>query len=280
MKLQLTRPISAFDTETTGTKVDKDRIVEICIIKVHPSGQTDTLMLMLNPEQPIPAEATKVHHISDEMVKDRPTFKQMASTIADFIEDSDFLTFNGNKFDIPLLLAEFERAREPFDISGVEFVDVSEIYREFNQRTLVAAVKQYCNRDIENAHSAEADTQATIDLLDSLIDAHGENIPLTVKELALKCNKGKPRLDIAGKFSYRWDDLVVLTFGKHKDEPINTNISYLKWMLDAKQPDGSPSFSKDTRDVITTLLVHAGPLGVDDKPSKPTGYTHDYKNVR
>lgn len=280
MKLQLTRSISAFDTETTGTKVDKDKIVEICIIKVHPDGQTETLALLLNPEQPIPAEATKVHHITDEMVKDKPTFKQMASTIFDFIENTDFLTFNGNKFDIPLLVSEFERAGMPIDLSKVEFVDVSEIYREFNQRTLVAAVKQYCNRDIENAHSAQADTQATIDLLDSLIDTHGDKVPLTVHELALKATNGKPRLDLAGKFAYRWDDLVVFTFGKHKDEPINTNVSYLKWMQTALQPDGSHSFSLDTRNVIAKLLVHAGPLGEDDRPSKPTGFSNGYTNVR
>lgn len=283
MKLQLTRPISAFDTETTGTKIDKDKIVEICIIKVHPDGQTETLALFINPGIPIPAEATKVHHITDEMVKDKPMFKQLASTIADFIEDTDLMGFNSNKFDIPLLMSEFERAGYPFDISKVDFVDVSDIYREFNQRTLVAAVKQYCNRDIENAHSAQADTQATIDLLDALIDTHGDSVPITVKELAAKSNGGKKRLDLAGLFKYRDDGVIIFTKGKNANDPVFKEKSYLKWMIDAKdQKTGNYIYSKDTRNVANDLFFDILP-NIDAEmipPSKPTGYSNGYTNVR
>lgn len=283
MKLQLTRPICALDLETTGTKVDKDRIVEICIIKIHPNGQQDTLALFINPEQPMPAEATKTHHITDDMVKDKPTFKQVGSTIADFIEDCDFLGFNSNKFDIPLLNAEFERAGIPFDFSKAEFVDVSELYREHNPRTLIAAVKQYCNRDIENAHSAEADTVATIDLLDGLIDTHGDAVPLTVPELALKCNKGKKRLDLAGKFAYNDDDVVIYTFGKHKDVPVYKEKEYLKTTIMEwrDKVTGDYVFSADTRKIANELYVMLPPP-MDKEllpPSAPSGHSGYYKNV-
>lgn len=276
MKLQLTRPIAFFDIESTSIDPLKARIIELGIIKLYPDGHTDSLCMLFNPEENITPDNTAIHGFTNDMVKDKPLFKNMADEVADIFSDCDLGTFNGNRYDIPLLDAEFARAKYPFSFGGKEFVDVSVLYQLLNPRTLSAAVMDYTNKDHAGAHGAIADTQATIDVLEAMIDRHGEDIPVTVSELALKCNKGKRRLDLAGKFAYNSLDIAVFTFGKNKDQPVFKEKDYLKWMFEKGE------FSEDTKNVARALFLNELPA-IDKAmvpPSKPTGYSNGYTNVR
>ena len=163
-----------FDLETTGVNISKDRIVEISLIKVMPSGQEIEKTLRINPEMPIPAEATAVHHITDEDVKNAPTFKQVAKELGKFFEGCDIAGFNSNKFDIPLLMEEFLRADVNVDLSRHRFIDVQTIFHKMEQRTLVAAYKFYYGKNLEDAHSANADTKATYEVLKAQLDRYPE----------------------------------------------------------------------------------------------------------
>ena len=183
MNLKLSRPIIFFDLETTGVDTAKDRIVEISMVKVLVDGTKQIKTRRINPEMPIPAEATAVHGIADEDVKDEPTFKQIAKSLAQFIEGCDFGGFNSNRFDLPVLVEEFLRAGVDVDFKRRKYIDVQNIFHKKEQRTLVAAYKFYCDKDLENAHSAEADTMATYEVLDAQIARYGD-IGDTVAELA------------------------------------------------------------------------------------------------
>ena len=174
MNLKLKRPIIFFDLETTGVDTAHDRIVEISMVKIEPDGTKHVKTRRINPEMPIPAEATAVHGISDEDVKDEPTFKQIAKSLAKFIEGCDFGGFNSNRFDLPMLVEEFMRADVDVDFRKRKFVDVQNIFHKKEQRTLVAAYKFYCDKDLENAHSAEADTLATYEVLEAQIERYGD----------------------------------------------------------------------------------------------------------
>ena len=160
MKLNLTRPIIFFDLETTGTNVTRDRIVEFSYIKVYPDGRPEEEKCRrINPEMHIPEESTKVHHITDDDVRDCPTFRQVAKSLADIFEGCDVAGYNSNKFDVPMLIEEFARAGISFDVAGRRFIDVQNIFHKMEQRTLVAAYKFYCGKNLEGAHSAVADTR-------------------------------------------------------------------------------------------------------------------------
>ena len=214
MNLKLKRPIIFFDLETTGVDAAKDRIVEISMVKIDVNGEKQIKTRRINPEMPIPAEATAVHGITDDDVKDEPTFKQIAKSLAKFIEGCDFGGFNSNRFDLPVLVEEFMRAEVDVNFSNRKFVDVQSIFHKKEQRTLVAAYKFYCNKDLENAHSAEADTLATYEVLEAQIERYGD-IGSTVEELAVFSSFGS-NVDFAGRIALNDKGEEIFTFGKYK----------------------------------------------------------------
>jgi DNA polymerase-3 subunit epsilon len=181
MKLNLNKPIIVFDLEATGTNVAADRIVEICALKINPDGSEEVRTRRINPTIPIPAEVVKIHGISDADVKDEPTFKSIARGLLDFIGNADLAGYNSNKFDVPMLIEEFYRAGIEFPMEDRNLIDVQNIFHQMEQRTLVAAVKFYCNREHVGAHGAEADVRATYDVLLAQIEKYS-NVEFTDKE--------------------------------------------------------------------------------------------------
>jgi DNA polymerase-3 subunit epsilon len=238
MNLQLKRPIIFFDLETTGVDTSHDRIVEISMIKVGVDGTKQIKTRRINPEMPIPAEATAVHGISDEDVKDEPTFKQIAKSLAQFIEGCDFGGFNSNRFDLPVLVEEFLRAGVSVDFKRRKYVDVQNIFHKKEQRTLVAAYKFYCDKDLENAHSAEADTMATYEVLEAQIERYGD-IGCTVEELAAFSSHGQT-VDFAGRIALNEKGEEIFTFGKYKGrtvvEVFQKEPSYYTWLQNGDFP--------------------------------------------
>ena len=218
MNLKLKRPIIFFDLETTGVDTARDRIVEISMVKVGVDGQKQVKTRRINPEMPIPAEATAVHGITDEDVKGEPTFKQIAKSLAQFIEGCDFGGFNSNRFDLPVLVEEFMRAGVDVDFKRRKYVDVQNIFHKKEQRTLVAAYKFYCDKDLENAHSAEADTLATYEVLEAQIERYGD-IGTTVEELAAFSTHNET-VDFAGRIALNDKGEEVFTFGKYKGRSV------------------------------------------------------------
>mgnify|MGYP000303312127 FL=1 len=184
MNLNLTKPICFFDLETTGINISKDRVVEISILKVYPDGKEESKTWLVNPEMNIPAEVTAIHGIRNEDVADKPTFKELAKEINNVIKDSDLGGFNSNRFDIPLLAEEMLRADMDFDMKNRLAVDVQTIFHKMEQRTLVAAYKFYCNKDLTDAHSAEADTNATFEVLKAQVEKY-ENLENDLFKLAI-----------------------------------------------------------------------------------------------
>lgn len=238
MNLQLKRPIVFFDLETTGVDAAKDRIVEISMVKVAVDGTKTVKTRRINPEMPIPAEATAIHGITDDDVKDEPTFKQIAKSLAAFIEGCDFGGFNSNRFDLPLLVEEFMRAGVECDFQRRKFVDVQTIFHRKEQRTLVAAYKFYCDKDLENAHSAEADTMATYEVLEAQIERYPD-IGNTVDALA-EFSAGKPMVDFAGRLTLNDNGEEIFTFGKYKGRKVmdvfRDDPSYYSWMMNGDFP--------------------------------------------
>ena len=238
MKLKLKRPIVFFDLETTGVDTANDRIVEISMIKVMPDGEEITRTRRLNPEMPIPAEATAVHGITDEDVKDQPTFAQVAKSLAQFIQGCDFGGFNSNRFDLPVLAEEFLRAGVDVDLKRRRFVDVQTIFHKKEQRTLVAAYKFYCNRDLEDAHSAEADTRATYEVLKAQID-HYDDLENDIDFLADFSTQHRCA-DFAGYILYDDHEEEIFGFGKYKgrrvSEVLRSDPGYYAWMSNGDFP--------------------------------------------
>lgn len=247
-KLNLTRPIVFFDLETTGTNVTQDRIVEISLIKVFPDGTELRKTRRLNPGVPIPPASTAVHHITDEDVKDEPTFPQIAKSLAEIFADSDIAGFNSNKFDVPLLMAEFERCGINFDVNGRRFVDVQNIFHKMEQRTLVAAYRFYCGKELTEAHSAMGDTQATYEVLLSQIDRYPD-LKNDVDYLAEFSKIGR-NLDLAARIVLNESNEPVFNFGKHKGKTVREVLrkepSFYDWVMQG-------DFQKNTKDVLTQL---------------------------
>ena len=238
MNLKLKRPIIFFDLETTGVDTANDRIVEISMVKVDVDGTKSIKTRRINPEMHIPEVATAVHGISDEDVKDEPTFRQIAKSLAAFIEGCDFGGFNSNRFDLPVLVEEFMRAGVDVDFSRRKFVDVQTIFHRKEQRTLVAAYKFYCDKDLENAHSAEADTMATYEVLEAQIERYGD-IGSTVEELAEFSSTGA-FVDFAGRLSLNDKGEEIFTFGKYKgrvvEDVFKSDPSYYSWIMNGDFP--------------------------------------------
>lgn len=251
MKLKLKRPLAFFDLETTGVNVASDRICEISIVKINPDGTQEKKTRKLNPGIPIPLEASLVHGIYDDDVKDEPTFKAVAKSLADFFGNSDLAGFNSNKFDVPLLVEEFLRVDIPFEISNRQLVDVQNIFHKMEQRTLSAGYKFYCGKDLENAHSAEADTIATLEILEAMLDKY-ESTEITdekglktkpvsndVKQLA-SFSKRNNNLDLMGRIIEDEEGNALFNFGKYKGvsvkKVLEENPSYFSWMINGDFP--------------------------------------------
>jgi DNA polymerase III subunit epsilon len=251
MKLNLKKPLAFFDLEATGTMIGVDRIVEISVIKLGIDGGEEVKTWRVNPGMPIPIEASLIHGIYDEHVKDTATFDGIAREVADFIGESDLAGFNSNKFDIPMLMEEFLRAKVDFDLDNRFFVDVQNIFHQMEQRTLRAAYQFYCDKQIENAHSAEADTRATMEVLLAQIakyenteweDKKGNKvIPVVndVEALHKFTNLSRP-VDFAGRMVYNEDGDEVFNFGKHKGKKVedvfSVEPSYFAWMMQGDFP--------------------------------------------
>ena len=232
MNLQLKRPIIFFDLETTGVDTSRDRIVEISMIKVGVDGSKQIKTRRINPEMPIPAEATAVHGITDEDVKDEPTFKQIAKSLAQFIEGCDFGGFNSNRFDLPVLVEEFMRAGVDVDFKRRNYVDVQNIFHKKEERTLVKAYSFYCGKDLTAAHSAEADTIATYEVLCAQLDKYSD-LENSVEFLSEFSTRGKTA-DFAGRIGIDEKGVEVFNFGQHRGKSVEQvfreDPSYYAWI--------------------------------------------------
>lgn len=238
MELNLTKPICFFDLETTGINIAKDRIVEISILKVFPNGNRESHTWRVNPEMIIPAEVIKVHGISNEDVANEPTFKELSKNVYQFIKGCDLAGYNSNRFDIPLLAEELLRAEIDFDIKSAMAVDVQTIFHKMEKRTLEAAYKFYCKKDLEGAHGAEADTNATYEVLKAQLDTY-PNLENDTKWLA-EFSSQKKFADFAGFIGYNKKGKEVFAFGKHKgkllEDIMETEPGYFGWILNADFP--------------------------------------------
>ena len=250
MELNLKKPLVFFDLETTGVNVTHDRIIEISYIKVYPNGKEEDKTLRLNPEMPIPAEATAIHHITDDDVRDKPTFKDVAKDLDKVFEGCDIAGFNSNKFDIPLLVEEFLRAGINFDVSKRKFIDIQTIFHKMEQRTLVAAYKFYCGKNLEEAHSANADTRATYEVLKAQLDRYG-NLENDVDFLS-KFSSQNRNVDLAGRIILNADDKEIFNFGKYKGqlvtEVLRRDPGYFSWILQG-------DFPQNTKNVLINIKL-------------------------
>ena len=251
MDLNLKNPLVFFDLETTGINITRDRIVEISVLKVHPNGKEETKTRRINPEMPIPPESTAIHGITDEDVKDCPTFKQVAKSFADLLEGCDMAGFNSSRFDVPMLTEEFLRAGVDFDTDKKKFVDVQIIFHRKEQRTLEAAYAFYCNKKLENAHSAEADVIATYEVLKSQLDRYND-LENDINFLSKEYSSFNNNVDLAGRIIFNDKGIEVFNFGKHRGksvtEVLNKEPSYYSWMMDG-------DFPRNTKQVLTKLRL-------------------------
>ncbi|MDR0415243.1 MAG: 3'-5' exonuclease [Prevotellaceae bacterium] len=252
MQLNLKNPLVVLDLETTGVDVSCDRIVEISIIKVMPDGSEEVKTRRINPTIPIPAEVIRVHGITNDDVKDCPTFKDIAKNLAAYIEGCDIAGYNSIKFDVPLLVEEFLRAGVDVDFRNRHLVDVQNIFHRMEQRTLVAAYKFYCQKDLTNAHSAEADTRATYDVLLAQLDRYHE-LQNNVAFLAEFSSKNR-NVDYAGRIILDNDDNEIINFGKYKGRKVADVLAkdpgYYSWIMNGH-------FTLDTKRVLTKIRLRS-----------------------
>lgn len=270
MKLNLKRPIAFFDLETTGVNVASDRIVEIAILKVYPDGRIEkkpdinsgTARLLVNPERPIPLETSLIHGIYDEDVKDAPTFKDLSAKLFKFLYDADLAGFNSNKFDVPILAEEFLRCGIDFSVVDRNLIDVQNIFHLMEQRTLKAGYKFYCGKELENAHEAMADVDATYDVFlaqlekyqdTEIVNKKGETVTPIVNDMdALHVVSQRHRnVDMLGRIVYNDKDEEVFNFGKHKGTPVAEVLKkepgYYGWMLNGDFPLYTKKVLKDIK---------------------------------
>ena len=251
MKLNLKNPLVFFDLETTGTNINTDRIVEICYLKVYPNGNEESKTMRINPEMHIPEASSAIHGIYDEDVADCPTFKDVAKKIAADIEGCDLAGFNSNRFDIPLLVEEFLRAEVDIDLMKRKFVDVQVIYHKLEQRTLSAAYKFYCGKSLEDAHTAEADTRATYEVLKSQLDHYPEVLENDIAFLSNYSSYNK-NVDFAGRIVYNEQGVEVFNFGKYKGmsvaEVLKKDMGYYGWIMQG-------DFTLNTKNVLTKIRL-------------------------
>lgn len=251
MKLNLKNPLVFFDLETTGINIVKDRIVEIALLKVYPDGKEEVKSRRINPEMPIPAQATAIHGITDDDVRDCPTFKQIAKSLAEMMEGCDIAGFNSSRFDVPLLAEEFLRAGVDFDMSKRKFVDVQIIFHKKEQRTLEAAYKFYCDKTLDNAHSAEADTVATYEVLKSQLDRYPD-LTNDIETLSKEYSSFNNNVDFDGRMVFDEKGVEVFNFGKHKGKAVTevfrNEPSYYSWMMEG-------DFPLNTKQILTKIKL-------------------------
>ncbi|WKS95572.1 3'-5' exonuclease [Riemerella columbina] len=250
MNLQLHKPLCIFDLETTGTNISKDRIVEICILKIHPDASRESKTWLVNPERHIPAEAAAIHGITDEMVKNAPTFKAIAPKIMEMLHGADLGGFNSNRFDVPLLAEELLRAGVDFDLNKIKLVDAQVIFHKMEPRNLSAAYQFYCHKTLENAHSAEADTLATFEILDAQVGKY-PNLPKDINGLS-EFSYHQKFVDLAGFIGLNHHQQEVFTFGKYKGQLVadilEKDPGYFGWVQNA-------DFPLYTKKVLTNLQL-------------------------
>jgi len=240
MNISLQKSLAIFDIEATGLSITNDRIVEIAIIKIAPDGSRTEFLRRVNPGIPIPKEVSEIHGIYDEDIKDEPTLKEILPELEAFIDEADFAGYNSNKFDLPMLAEELLRAGSSVDLSIKKHIDVQNIFHKMEQRTLIAAYKFYCQKNLENAHSALADAEATWEVLDAQIDKYDE-LESDVDFLDEFSRYGNvKRLDFAGRLAYNENNEVVYNFGKQKgktvEEVYKKEAGYHGWFLNADFP--------------------------------------------
>lgn len=233
MKLKLNKPIVFFDLETTGVDVSRDRIVELCYIRIEPNGNEKAESMRINPLIHIPEESSKVHGIYDKDVKDCPTFAQKADELTGVFNGCDLAGFNSNRFDIPLLVEEFMRAGKDIQLQDCRMVDVQNIYHKLERRTLVAAYQYYCGKDLENAHSALADTRATYEVLEAQLDKYPDVLQNDIAFLAEYSRIGR-NVDFAGRIVYDDKGVEIINFGKYKGQTVASVLrrdpGYYSWV--------------------------------------------------
>lgn len=251
MKLKLERPAIVFDLETTGTSLTRDRIVEISILKVSPDGLKESKTRRINPEMPIPAEATAVHGISDDDVRDCPTFSQVARGLYEWIKGCDIIGFNSNRFDVPILVEEFLRAGIETDFHSRHLVDVQTIFHKMEPRTLSAGYKFYCGKTLDNAHSAEADTLATYEILLAQLERYSDELDGSMSSLA-SFSRHNNFVDYAGTLVYDEQGIETINFGKYKGkhliEVLEKDPGYYSWIISA-------DFTLDTKNCFTRIYT-------------------------
>ncbi|MFT5777302.1 MAG: DNA polymerase-3 subunit epsilon [Crocinitomicaceae bacterium] len=240
MNITLTSPLAIFDIEATGLSITTDRIVEIAIIKIMPDGSEENFLKRVNPGIPIPPEVIEIHGITNEDIKDAPSFKEIVSELEAFLGDSDFGGYNSNKFDLPMLAEELIRAESTIDLSIRKHIDVQNIFHKMEQRTLIAAYKFYCSKDLTNAHTALADAKATWEVLDAQIGKY-DTVESNVDFLADFSRYGDvTRLDFAGRLAFNKKGEAIYNFGKHRNKTIkevaDSEPGYYGWMIDADFP--------------------------------------------
>ncbi len=250
MKLNLRNPIVFFDLETTGTNINTDRIVEICYLKVLPNGNEEAKTLRINPEMHIPEQSSAIHGIYDADVVDCPTFKEVGRSIANSIEGCDLAGFNSNRFDIPVLAEEFLRVGVDIDLSRRKFVDVQVIFHKMEQRTLSAAYKFYCGKNLEDAHTAEADTRATYEVLMAQLDRYAD-LQNDIAYLSEYSSYSK-NVDFAGRMIYDENNVELFNFGKYKGMPVadvlKRDPGYYGWILNS-------DFTLNTKAMLTKIRL-------------------------
>ncbi|MGK7394082.1 MAG: exonuclease domain-containing protein [Candidatus Cyclobacteriaceae bacterium M3_2C_046] len=261
MYLNLKNPLVFFDLETTGTNISQDKIVELSFVKMTTNEQVVTKTMRINPQIPIPVETSLIHGIYDEDVKDAPPFKAIAKELARFLEGCDLSGYNIVKFDVPMLVEEFLRANVDFEVSSRKLIDAQKIFHLMEKRTLSAAYKFYCNKDLTDAHSAEADTKATLEILEAQVKRY-ENMPVTdllgnhigviennMESLhKLTCDN---MVDLAGRIILK-DGIEVFNFGKHKNKPVQEVMekepNFYDWMMKG-------DFPLDTKRKLTQIKL-------------------------
>ena len=251
MKLNLKNPLIFFDLETTGTNINTDRIVEICYLKVYPNRNEEAKTMRINPEMHIPEASSAIHGIYDEDVADCPTFKDVAKDIAKDIEGCDIAGFNSNRFDVPVLVEEFLRVGIDIDLTKRKFIDVQVIYHKLEQRTLSAAYKFYCGKNLEDAHSAEADTRATYEVLKAQLDKYADLLENDINFLSEYSSYSK-NVDFAGRIIYDNNGVEIFNFGKYKglsvSEVLRRDPGYFGWIMNG-------DFTLNTKNVLTKIRL-------------------------
>lgn len=255
MKLSLKKPIIFFDLETTGLNVTQDRIVQIGYIKVMPDGTEEDGNILINPECHIPKETSDIHHITDDMVADKPTFKQMAAKLEKIFKGCDLAGYNSNRFDVPMLIEEFLRAEISFDVSKCRFIDVQNIFYKKEPRSLSAAYRFYCGKDLEGAHSADADIRATYEVLQAQLDRYKDDATDPLQndvEWLQQYTRMNRNADPMGAMVYDDKNRICFNFGKHKGRPVTEVFekepSYYSWVMNGE-------FARSTKQVLTQVRL-------------------------